>query len=443
MAYLNKAPASDRCSNTAARAEWDALPMLLRECGEIAGQRLSVMLFDALHQAEDALFSASTQALTRGECELMLNAAEFVRVRRERLVEDFSRHFEQRYASACQYKPVVMTSFQIDFDASQLAYVKHDLLDDSLEPGKLAEAIQNAGWVSLQALTRLFGKLLAVETLKPNDMPLSPKLIEAAVADAALDQPWRHEAKSLVVRSLRRFIPDRVGLIYRDIYQHMAPMVGHVEVTPMPASMLLDTPARLDPLQLLAEPLEVLDEPEVEVQGESIVEAPLDTGNQAANDQFDAYQAIELALQVVRGEVARRQLAPSTLVPEIANPESAGPAVVSIASPEMQEPIPVVPLDREEAQFADRVPATLDGLKLGAWLELRDAEGAMTALKVAWISPQKHLYLMTNRQRGRALSMAAEELEAALREGRARIVPSREADVSSRFTATRHGKKTA
>jgi hypothetical protein len=442
MASLNKAPAIDRCSNTAARAEWDALPIPLRECGEIAGQRLSVMLFDALHQVEEALFSASTQALTRGECELMLNATEFVRVRRERMVEDFSRHFEQRYASACKYKPVLMTSFQIDFDASQLAYVKHDLLDDSLEPGKLAEAIQNAGWVALQALTRLFGTLLAAEALKPNDMPLSPKLIEAAVADAARDQPWRHEAKSLVVRSLRRFIPDQVGLIYRDICQHiicqhMAPMVGHVEGVPMPASMPSDTPARLAPPQLLAEPVVGLIEPVIEVPGEAPVEVTLDTVKQAANGQFDACQAIELALQAMRGEVARRQLAPTALVSEIANPESAEPA----APPVKQEPIPVVP--RQETQSADRLSASLDELRLGAWLELRDAEGAMTALKVAWISPQKHLYLMTNRQRGRALSMAAEELEAALREGRARIVESREADVSSRFAATRHGKKTA
>lgn len=441
MASLNKAPASDRCSNTAARAEWDALPMPLRECGEIAGQRLSVMLFDALHQAEEALFSASTQALTRGECELMLNAAEFARVRRERMVEDFIRHFEQRYASACRYKPVIMTSFQIDFDASQLAYVKHDLLDDSLEPGKLAEAIQNAGWVALQALTRLFGILLAAETLKPNDMPLSPKLIEAAVADAARDQPWRHEAKSLVVRSLRRFIPDRVGLIYRDIYQHMAPMVGHVEVATMPASRLSDMPERLDPL--LTEPVVELEEPMLEMQGETLVEAPLVTGDQAANDRFDASQAIELAVLAMRSEVERRQLAPTTCVPEIADTESVEPAVVSLASPEMQEPIPVVPPTRQETPHAERVPATLDELKLGAWLELRDAEGTTKALKVAWISPQKHLYLMTNRQRGRALSMAAEELDAALREGRARIVMPREADVSSRFAATRHGKKFA
>lgn len=440
MASLNKAPASDRCSNTAARAEWDALSMPLRECGEIAGQRFSVMLFDALHQAEEALFSASTQALTRGECELMLNAAEFVRVRRERMVEDFIRHFEQRYASACRYKPVIMTSFQIDFDASQLAFVKHDLLDDSLEPGKLAEAIQNAGWVALQALTRLFGILLAAETLKPNDMPLSPKLIEAAVADAARDQPWRHEAKSLVVRSLRRFIPDRVGLIYRDLYQHMAPMVGPVEVTRMPASRLSDMPERLDPPQPLAEPVVVLDEPILEELGEPTVEASLDTANQAANDQFDASQAIELALQAMRGEVERRQLASTAGVPEIANPESSESAA---PPPEMQAPIPVVPLTRQETPHAERVPATLDELKLGAWLELRDAEGTTKALKVAWISPQKHLYLMTNRQRGRALSMAAEELDAALREGRARIVIPREADVSSRFAATRHGKKSA
>jgi len=396
------------------------------------------MLFDALRQAEEALFSASTQALTRGECEMMLNAADFVRARRERLVEDFLRHFEQRYVSACQYKPTVMTSYQIDFDASQLEFVKHDLLDDSLEPGKLAEAIQNAGWVSLQDLTGVFGKLLSAEAIKPNDMPLSPRLIEAAVSDATRDQLWRHEAKSLVIRSLRRFIPDRVGLIYRDLYEHLAPMVGSTERKAVSVCIPADAPLQHGEADMLVD----------------AVAAPVIDGCVDASILLPANQAIEFALNVARGEAIRRQVGqPIELetgvvkleVPEMVAVATCLPDPVVPAEPvkAKQNRVPIPPTIKQEQPPAARLPATLDELELGSWLEMRADDGVLTSLKVAWISPHKHLYLMTNRQRGRALSMASDELAAALREDRARIVMPRDANVSAGVVAGRHSKKTA
>ena len=94
MVLANRSPARVSRSDPASRDAWAALPSTLRECGEIAGQRLSGVLSDALCQAEELLFSNSAKALTHGECEVMLNAAEFARVHRERMVKDVLRHFE-------------------------------------------------------------------------------------------------------------------------------------------------------------------------------------------------------------------------------------------------------------------------------------------------------------------------------------------------------------
>lgn len=229
MGFVSKPPVGVRRSDPATKAAWAALPMPLREFGEIAGLRLSVALSDALRQAAELLFSESTHALTPAEREAILDAAEFARARRESLVADFLKHFEKRYVRACQYKPTIMTGYRIDFDSSQLKVIKHDLLDDSLDPGKIAEAIQNLSWGALHDLTQCFGKLLGAATISPNDIPLSPRLIEAAVSDATRDQIWRHDAKFRLVRSLRKCLPERVGHLYRDLSKHLSAMAGQAE----------------------------------------------------------------------------------------------------------------------------------------------------------------------------------------------------------------------
>jgi hypothetical protein len=92
---------------------------------------------------------------------------------------------------------------------------------------------------------------------------------------------------------------------------------------------------------------------------------------------------------------------------------------------------------------AAQATVALAELESGAWLEFREADGSLRELKLAWISPRKSLYLMTNRQGARALSMVAEDLAAALRDGRARIVMPHEISASGCVVPGQCTKKTA
>ena len=430
---------------------WADLPLTLRECGEIAGQRLSGVLTDALRQAEELLFSNSTQALTQGECEIMLNAAEFARVRREKVVEDFLKHFESRYVRACHYKPTILTGFQLDFDSSQLEVVPHDLLDDSLEPGMLSEAIQNAGWLSMNDLTQCFGILLAADSIKPNDMPLSPKLIEAAVSAAVRDQPWRHEAKSQVIRSLRRFFPDRVGLIYRDLVEHLHQVLD--------LALESDIPRPIQPQE----------------SSPDLVYAPVDGAlcfeqenetETAASTLPPANEVIDYAMAAARGEALRRKVEPMIVLPSgqadwastrasvetpveaVVEAQPVKPTlldpVVLTTPPEMPQPIAMnTPPIRKTRTSRTQAASMMAALACGARMEFRELDGSVTPLKLTWISPHKSLYLMTNREKKRTLSIGGDDLVAALCEGRVRIVmPSKSlADVG--VYPRRPAKKTA
>lgn len=80
---------------------------------------------------------------------------------------------------------------------------------------------------------------------------------------------------------------------------------------------------------------------------------------------------------------------------------------------------------REQAaeQAAQRAAAwsPLDGLERGTWLEFRGAEGARK-VKLAWVSPQRTLFIFSGAHRREAFSLTADKLAAALHAGRARVL---------------------
>jgi hypothetical protein len=61
-------------------------------------------------------------------------------------------------------------------------------------------------------------------------------------------------------------------------------------------------------------------------------------------------------------------------------------------------------------------------LKRGSWIEYLQDDGATVRAKLSWISPQKGMYLFTNRYGKRAISINAEGLQAKLRNGEVRIL---------------------
>jgi hypothetical protein len=96
---------------------------------------------------------------------------------------------------------------------------------------------------------------------------------------------------------------------------------------------------------------------------------------------------------------------------------------------------------------AERVPAdtALNTLEPGVWLEFRGPYSAPRKLKLAWISPQRNLFLLTNHLGERALSLGSKDFATLLQEGGARIIPPPNASTIASDTATpaSHDKKTA
>jgi hypothetical protein len=82
------------------------------------------------------------------------------------------------------------------------------------------------------------------------------------------------------------------------------------------------------------------------------------------------------------------------------------------------EPAPQEPILMESA---------LEALDVETWLEFRKPYLASRKLKIAWISPNRNLFLLTNHLGERALSLGPNDLAALLQEGGARIISSPDA----------------
>ncbi len=68
-----------------------------------------------------------------------------------------------------------------------------------------------------------------------------------------------------------------------------------------------------------------------------------------------------------------------------------------------------------------------DAMEVGVWLEFCEPERPLRKLKIAWISPNRSLFLLTNHLGERALTLGPKDLAALLQEGGARIVSSPDA----------------
>lgn len=461
---------SDSSSQTAPPIEagLDGLGETLRECGEIASLRLSIALSEALVRAADQLVRGDTLAINPLEIEAMADAACFARNYRHEIARGFRRHFEIRYTRACGQKPSILSGYLIDFDAGQLSIIKHERLDDSLAPGMMTEAIRNTCWNTLNTLANAFSPLLQTDSVTAQDIPLAPKLIEATLSDAIREQPWRHDSKFWVMRALCDHFPIMVSLLYQDLIAYMQgalPTGGTCvpPAQPIAAVPIHDSPS-MSPIEPISEVVANADLASSQHGNPALVVTSAQAGtdtNPLVVQMVEVPIPEEVSVAPQPGLVERltniqtsalrtsrrlgraiRDLSDTILVSRVAD-DSRDLLEVPILSQAAESPATSSPVELSGPR-ANSSQIRLQDLKVGQWLDIREPEKPGITIKLAWISPRRNLYLMTNRQGERALSLKAESLEKLLSEGWARPVNAPDAPATGEYLdAPSSRKKTA
>jgi hypothetical protein len=76
----------------------------------------------------------------------------------------------------------------------------------------------------------------------------------------------------------------------------------------------------------------------------------------------------------------------------------------------------------EPEEVEDGATELVASLRRGMWLEFTDQEGAISKVKLAWISPLRSLFIFATNARQEAFSLSAEQLAQQVREEQARVV---------------------
>lgn len=503
-----------QAKHPATGAGWDALDPPLRASGEIAVVRLANALSEALRLSADQLFTLSTHARTPMEREALLGASNFAQARRAQMTDTFRRNFEQAYLRACRHGPPAFSASVVDLKPSALRIIDHDVLEDALDPQDLVDAIQHVDWRALSELAVWFRQWLGTPQLAPRDLPLGPRLIGAAVSDAIRDQLWQLEPKQRLLQVLPRSLPERVGLLYRDLLGQMETLAATASVaqeqageiaielpmsrgdasaetttSPNAVANTSASPATIPPPASPASPVVPqaavsLDTAAQDQAREEVMRHLAGTDLPRPVSEFLAgpWQALLAKLFVSHGRTSREWAAAvetmsgliRILTPGKGSAQPKAPDlpalmqrlrlgleilgtpmeernrffiglaeyhgnVVAAARARLPAPLPP-PAARPAAPQRQETPARqgvatmpvmsseqadrmLQNLKTGLWMELREADGDVRTLKLAWISAQRSLFLCTDRHGARARSLGAQEFAALLREGRVRLVP--------------------
>lgn len=191
--------------------EWASLSATLQECGEIAVMRLSQALADAVANAATKMFDQANQSRTPAEREHWLAAADFSRAIRISLGHDFSRHFQAKYCHACKQAGRADLSGE-----SALRVVDHNTSLGNLDTEFDKQFGQFVSRDSLERISENYGVLLGVD-VAPQNAPIGPTVILAALSDTFRTLPGSSDAKQRLLRTLYPEFLVRVGMLYRDL----------------------------------------------------------------------------------------------------------------------------------------------------------------------------------------------------------------------------------
>lgn len=494
MGYTNQSPGTDQTSSDA-NPRLSARTGKLEECGEIAATRLAIALSDALNQVVDQLFAKGIQGAHTAEQQHWLAAADFARIRRNDIVDAFARHFERHYAEYCQQKLNALAGKAARLDINELRLVEVDALEYAITPDLLIEAIRNGTWLTLPDLTRWFKETLGAPDMQPLDMPLGPKPLGAAVTLAINEQFGKPDAKQRVTKALCRPLPDLINRFYQDMNQHVAGGQSASADRPPPAGSA--SPKTMQTQTAEAIPPSITIDPDSVAAAHAAIGKRLariklpefiadflygpwqrllasihqDTG-QASPEWEQAFRTMEELLRSLNTKRSPEDCLRLTReLPDLAKRLAIGIETIG-ESAAMHDrffkrladyhirllgklgasgqtaqppgnPEPVLQGGNTHDGGNSGADTCLDAIEIGTWLEFLDRERPTRKLKLAWISPNRSLFLLTNHLGERALSVGPKDLADMLRSGTARVIATAAPPASGAAAPIAQVKKTA
>lgn len=191
---------------------------LLKQCHEMAQDRLSKSLTSMLDKVEETLWGMAEAAPDRDTRDLYIQAKDKAKAQRSAIEAQFKKRFEsefeQRAGKGASKAPEESKG---EFDLSTLSLVDDESLSESLKVKDLASKMRGMCDEELRALDQRIGVLLKNPDLKDENNPLSPDSIFSAFKQACDEIEAGLKIKMIILNLFDQQVHKEIQGIYKDI----------------------------------------------------------------------------------------------------------------------------------------------------------------------------------------------------------------------------------
>jgi Protein of unknown function (DUF1631) len=196
------------------------LAKVLRECRDLAVQRLTASFAQILDRVSDLLMDRAGKTDIREEQQLFLDARGTLKGERPALMAEFERQLrrliDERIAGKAAPKPDFAT-----LDATKLTLVETASMDESVLTGNITRVVENLCHDELAVLNRGMGHLLGKPDLGSEGNPLGPATIVGAFSEAVQTLKADRKIKFQIMKDLNQGPLGDIATIYADLNQHL------------------------------------------------------------------------------------------------------------------------------------------------------------------------------------------------------------------------------
>ncbi|MCW5619616.1 MAG: DUF1631 domain-containing protein [Burkholderiales bacterium] len=190
---------------------------LLRECQQLALERLSESLSQMLSNIEQAVWTASSSASDREARDQFALAKQVVVKQRALLQEQFHTHFLGEFEAATAGKRSANTYAQDDLSALELSLVDENDFEETLRVNEMSLKLRRYCDEEVVALDQRVGVLLGDATLQGKANPFSPQAICNAFRRACQHVESDVKIRLTLLKMFDDHVLDDIRSIYKDL----------------------------------------------------------------------------------------------------------------------------------------------------------------------------------------------------------------------------------
>ncbi len=190
---------------------------LLKQCRNMAQERLGSSLTSMLDKVEETLWGMAEATTDRETRDLYIQAKDKAKGQRAAIEEQFKKRFESEFEQRATKNKESTRDTKGDFDLSTLSLVDDESLSESLKVKDLASKMRGMCDEELRALDQRIGVLLKDPDLKHENNPLGPDSIFNAFKQACDEIEAGLKVKMIILNLFDQQVHKEIQGIYKDI----------------------------------------------------------------------------------------------------------------------------------------------------------------------------------------------------------------------------------